>query len=305
MPSSRKTRRHGGTGLGLTISRRLAGLMGGTLTVASLNGQGASFTLQLPFARGVMRPVTNPDPRSGMTPLTVLVVEDHPVNQEVAAGFLSGLGHRAVIASTGEAALVMLTSNSFDAVLMDVSLPGISGIETTRRLRQVPNLAGLPVIGVSAHAQPGDRQACLTAGMNAVVAKPLTPEALAETLEGLCGSGIAPAVRETLDDLGPAHTRDLLRLMLDRLQPDVRALVDALQTGNSDEVDRRAHQLKGAVGNFALPDLVGILSSLSRRDAQPEPTAVGPLLAAAAAAERDLTRSLRALDEAAVRTAAQ
>jgi two-component system, OmpR family, sensor histidine kinase TorS len=298
-------RMHGGTGLGLTISRRLAGLMGGTLTVASKRGEGATFTLHLPFARGEARPLAVPHPLPDMPPLSVLVVEDHPVNQEVALGFLVGLGHRAVIAPTGEAALDMLTANSFDAVLMDVSLPGISGIETTRRLRRLPGHALLPVIGVSAHAQPGDRQACLEAGMDAVVAKPLTPEALADALEQLCGFGIAPAVRETLADLGPTRTRDLLRLMLDRLQPDVRALSDALLAGAAEEVDRRAHQLKGAVGNFALPDLVQVLASLSRDGAVSGSEAVGPLRAAAAAAERDLTRSLRELDQAAVRTAAQ
>ncbi|MBL9074072.1 ATP-binding protein [Tabrizicola sp.] len=298
-------RTHGGTGLGLTISRRLAELMGGTLSVASQRGQGATFTLRLPFARGAALPVDGSQPVPDLPPLSVLVVEDHPVNQEVASGFLAGLGHRATIAATGEAALDLLGSQTFDAVLMDVSLPGISGIETTRRLRGLPGLAHLPVIGVSAHAQPRDRDACLAAGMDAVVAKPLTPEALAETLARLSGAGIAPAVRETLADLGAARTRDLLRLMLDRLKPEVRALAGALQAGKTAEVDRRAHQLKGAVGNFALPDLVAILAALTRRDAAPGPEAVAPLLAAAVLAERDLTRSLRALDEAAIRTAAQ
>jgi two-component system, OmpR family, sensor histidine kinase TorS len=94
--------------------------------------------------------------------------------------------------------------------------------------------------------------------------------------------------------------------MLDRLRPDVEALVEALQQGADDDVDRRAHQLKGAAGNFALPDLVAILSTLSRRGATPEPGAAEALRTAAAAAERDLTRSLRALeDQAGVRTAAQ
>ncbi|RYI34650.1 MAG: hybrid sensor histidine kinase/response regulator, partial [Acetobacteraceae bacterium] len=178
-------------------------------------------------------------------------------------------------------------------------------LRATRRLRGLPGLAHLPVIGVSAHAQPSDRDACLAAGMDAVVAKPLSPEALAEALERLCGAGIAPAVRETLSDLGPAQTRDLLRLMLERLRPDVQALVQALQAGKADEVDRRAHQLKGAVGNFDLPELGTILSGLSRRGAPLGKDAVNLLLVAAAAAEHDLIRSLHALDDASVRTAAQ
>jgi two-component system sensor histidine kinase TorS len=303
---SQTARIHGGTGLGLTISRRLAGLMGGVLTVASQRGQGATFTLYLPFARGTVLPMPQDQPGPGLPPLSVLVVEDHPVNQEVALGFLQAMGHRPVIAATGEAALEMLAAGGFDAVLMDVNLPGISGIEATRRLRGLPGLDRLPVIGVSAHAQPRDMDACRAAGMDEVVAKPLTPEALTAALERLCGAGVAPAVRETLADLGPTATRDLVRLMLDRLRPEVEALAEALRLGATEDVERRAHQLKGAVGNFFLPEMVELLADLSRRDAVPGPEAVGPLLAAAAAAERQLTRSLQALEDlAGVRTAAQ
>lgn len=296
-------RTHGGTGLGLTISRRLAALMGGVLTVASQRGQGATFTLHLPFGRGEHRQDPKAELSPASSPLRVLVVEDHPVNQEVAAGYLAGLGHHPVIAETGEAALEMAAAGGFDAVLMDVNLPGISGIEATRQLRRLPGLAGLPVIGVSAHAQPADLQACLAAGMDEVVAKPLTPEALAGALGRLCGAGVGQAVQETLADLGPVATRDLLRLMLDRLGTEATAIVAALQAGDVAEVERRAHQLKGAVGNFDLPELVEVLARLSR---DPAPAAVGPFLAAVSVAERELARSLQVLeDQAGVRTAAQ
>jgi two-component system, OmpR family, sensor histidine kinase TorS len=299
-------RTYGGTGLGLTISRRLAGLMGGMLTVDSQPGRGATFTLHLPFARASGRAVSMTQPAAGLSALRVLVVEDHPVNQEVVLGFLATMGHQAEIASTGEVGLELLRQNRFDAVLMDVNLPGISGIETTRRLRALPELGWLPVIGVSAHAQPQDLAACRAAGMDEVVPKPLTPEALAAVLDRLCGDGVGPAVRELLADLGPTATRDLVRLMLERLQPEVQGIVEALQIGTMDEVDRRAHQLKGAIGNFALPALVDILATLSRDKAHPNPAVVASLLAATAAAERELTRALRSLGDIAIfRTAAQ
>jgi two-component system sensor histidine kinase TorS len=297
---------HGGTGLGLTISRRLAALMGGELTVASERGNGATFTLCLPFAPGAALPERTAEIAIPPSVLTVLVVEDHPVNQQVAAGFLSGLGHRSVIAATGEAALELVATGGFDAVLMDVSLPGISGIEATRRLRGLPGLSGLPVIGVSAHAQPQDITACLAAGMDEVVPKPLTPEAVAGALNRLCGAQVSPAVRDTLTDLGPDATRHLLRLMLDRLRSEVEALNTALRSGMNEEVERRAHQLKGAVGNFALPELVDILANLSRPTVPPGPGAADTLRAAAMAAERELTQSLQVLeDQAGIRTAAQ
>ncbi|MBN8631338.1 MAG: response regulator [Rhodobacterales bacterium] len=299
-------RTHGGTGLGLTISRRLAGLMGGALTADSRPGQGATFTLHLPFDRAATQ-VAEPTPTPSLHPLRVLVVEDHPVNQEVALGFLRMLGHQAVVAGTGEAALELAGTGDFDAVLMDVNLPGISGIEATRRLRRMPGrIASVPVIGVSAHAQPEDMAACRAAGMDEIVAKPLTPEALDRALLRQCRVAITPAVRETLADLGAVQTGRLVRLMLDRLGPEARAIAEALRSGQADEVERRAHQLKGAAGNFDLPELVAVLASLTGRGATTDPEAADRLLAAAGTAERVLAQSLQPLDDlAGLTTAAQ
>lgn len=212
------------------------------------------------------------------------------------------------MAETGERALTLAARGRFDAVLMDVNLPDISGIEVTRRLRQhSPALGRLPILGVSAHVQPEEVAACHAAGMDAVLAKPLDPDLLAETLARLCPTaGIPPAVRETLADLGPDHTRALLRLMLDRLRPEAEAIAAALRAGQSAEIERRAHQLKGAAGNFALPALVALLGDLSRPGARPAPDQAAPLLDASAAAERELARALAALERTpAVTTAAR
>lgn len=306
---------YGGTGLGLTISRRLAVLMGGSLTAASAPGAGATFILDLPFERAVRPETGRPEEAPNLPrtrPLTVMVIEDHPVNQLVARDFLEALGHTVLIAGTGEAALEMAEATVVDAVLMDVNLPGMSGIEATRRLRLQPGpVARVPIIGVSAHVQPQDMDACRGAGMDEVIAKPLDPEALAASLARHCPeAGIAQSVRETLADLGPEQTRALVALMLTRLRPEAEAIAAALRAGDSTQAERRAHQLKGAVGNFALQRLADLLADLLARLAGKDPSHgagdVEALLAASAQAERELTRSLSALDEAAgVRTAAQ
>ena len=297
-------RTYGGTGLGLAISRRLAGLMGGTLGATSTPGAGSCFELSVPFDRSdtLPSPSALAVPAPALRPLSVLVVEDHPVNQEVVRSYLQALGHRSTTADTGEAALGMVRGGGFDVVLMDVNLPGISGIEATRRIRALPDraVAALPIIGISAHIQPEDRQACQEAGMNDVLAKPLAPEILSASLNRLCGGGVAASVTQTLADLGKAQTRALIGLMLDRLRPEAEAIANAVQEADAEALARLAHQLKGAVGNFEMPELVAELARLAQTGVRPAPH-IDAFLAAVERAERDLQQSLQALSDRAER----
>lgn len=295
---SRTARTYGGTGLGLTISRRLAEVMGGTLTAQSTPGQGATFTLTVPLAVSDAPEHTEDlavEPASRR--LRVLVVEDHPVNQHVAQSYLDALGHHWHTVPTGEAAIDLCAREHFDAVLMDVSLPGISGIEATRSIRLAPR-PRIPVIGISAHVQPNDIAACLAAGMDAIVAKPVSPSALAASLNRLCPPLVDGAVKTTLADLGLARTRDLLALMLDVLPVETEAVIAAARAGDLAAMARRAHQLKGAVGNFDLPDLVATLESFATAKPAANPAAepdIAALSRLAAQAEQTLRSALLAL----------
>ncbi|MBU9699119.1 response regulator [Rhodobacteraceae bacterium HSP-20] len=288
-------RQYGGTGLGLAISRRLAGMMGGTLQAESRQGAGSVFVLEVGFeevagAEGGALPVA-------AGPLWVLVVEDHPVNQAVVRSYLEAMGHRPVVAETGAAAIAAAAAGGFDAILMDVSLPDMSGIEVTRHIRAAKSGA-VPVIGVSAHVQPVDVAACLAAGMDEVLPKPVVPERLAAALAAHCGAGggagvVPPSVAGTLADLGAEQTGALVRLMLERLQGEGAALVAALEAGQEEAVQRIAHQLKGAVGNFELPAMVAMLDGLARADGPR--VAPDVLRAALAATGAELRGSLAGL----------
>ncbi|HUR60610.1 MAG TPA: ATP-binding protein [Opitutaceae bacterium] len=182
------SRRYGGTGLGLAISMRLSQAMGGSLQVQSAINQGTTFRLILPCALpdAVSTPVRTAEAPRFVTPSLrgrVLVVEDDSVNKQVIELFLKKMNVTPSFASDGEAAIVAATGEPFDVVLMDCQLPGIDGMEATRRIRQ--KLAGAPlkIIALTANASTHVREACLAAGMDDFLSKPVRFELLAGVLQ--------------------------------------------------------------------------------------------------------------------------
>ncbi|MDQ1153834.1 ATP-binding protein [Brevundimonas sp. SORGH_AS_0993] len=184
--SAEVARTYGGTGLGLTVSRELARLMGGDLTVDSKPGRGAAFTLCVDLPEG--QPTEAEDQAAINAPILtrrirVLAVDDHEINRRTIALVLQPLDVDLTTASDGHVALLLLEDRPFDVVLMDVNMPGIDGNETTRRLRASGGLnADAPVIGFSAGTEAEQVAACYAAGMTDWLAKPLEPKKLYEAL---------------------------------------------------------------------------------------------------------------------------
>ena len=194
--SSEVARTYGGTGLGLKVSRDLARLMGGDLTVESEPGQGAAFTLSvtLPVGQAVASGVDGVETMKPQARLRILAVDDHEINRRTLALVLQPLGVNLATASDGMLALDLLARQAFDVVLMDVNMPGIDGNETTRRLRASDGInAAVPVIGFSAGTEADQVAACHAAGMTDWLAKPLEPHRLYEALHR------ATAVRDTAE----------------------------------------------------------------------------------------------------------
>ena len=185
--SAQVARNYGGTGLGLTVSRDLARLMGGELTAANNPTGGAAFTLTVILPLG--EPTLDADDAAPVAPvlgrrLRVLAVDDHEINRRTLGLVLQPLDVDLATASDGASALAILATEPFDVVLMDVNMPGIDGNEATRRLRASAGLnAVVPVIGFSAGTEAEQIAACRDAGMTDWLAKPLEPARLYEALE--------------------------------------------------------------------------------------------------------------------------
>ncbi len=195
--SSEVARTYGGTGLGLKVSRDLARLMRGDLTVDSHAGEGAAFRLSVLLPVGEAETFASSDDADAtvLRPrLAILAVDDHEINRRTLALVLQPLDVDLYTASDGALALDLLARQPFDAVLMDVNMPGIDGNEVTRRLRasQGPNTA-TPVIGFSAGTEADQIAACHAAGMTDWLAKPLEPHKLYEALYRATASTTDPA----------------------------------------------------------------------------------------------------------------
>lgn len=187
------TRKYGGTGLGLAISKRLVEMMGGEIGVASRRGAGSTFWFTVRLARGAEVGAAMPEViagtgtaeerlKAGYAGTRVLLAEDEPVNQEVARMLLEDAGLVVDLADDGARALELAQGTRYALILMDMQMPRLNGIEATQAIRALPGHAATPILAMTANAFNEDRQACLAAGMNDHLAKPVDRDHLYETL---------------------------------------------------------------------------------------------------------------------------
>jgi PAS domain S-box-containing protein len=280
-------RRASGTGLGLAITKQLTELMGGEIGCDSRPGHGSRFWIMLPLQLAVQHPVAAIAPTTITGPRNVqgariLVAEDNPANLVVVQRYLEKAGCATDCAYNGEEALRWLSSQAYDLVLMDVSMPLLDGFEVTRRVRAEggPN-ATKPIIALTAHVMRGDAERCLAAGMNDYLAKPVDYAALQAMLgkwlsdrESVGQPDMAvsqpgqPLSHDRLHylahEIGADKLAQVISIYLEDSARRIRRIREACPSRDLAIIAAEAHALKSSSADLGLTQLADLLERLER-----------------------------------------
>lgn len=269
--SEEVAQRFGGTGLGLAISKHLVEQLGGQIGLDSEEGQGSRFwfELRLQPASGMVGTALS---STAVQALSILVVEDVALNREVVSGLLQRDGHQVWLAEDGEQALVQCASQAFDLILLDVHLPGISGVELCTQIRSHPGPnRHSRLLALTASVQPALVRGYLDAGMDGILAKPLKLENLRQALAGQSPPSTAQHTDEAMDWpllqthrtlLGEQKLQGLLEVLRDSITQHRKALTEAIDACDCTEVAHLAHRLAGSSDSLGFRALATVLRAL-------------------------------------------
>jgi CheY-like chemotaxis protein/HPt (histidine-containing phosphotransfer) domain-containing protein len=271
-----------GTGLGLGIAKLSAEAMGGSIHVVSTLGKGSTFTFEvmLPVAveAAPSNAATAPGTGDENPPMHILVVEDNPINSLLLTEMLRLRGHVVANAVDGVEAVEKAAVTAFDLILTDISMPRMDGIEATRRIRQQGACRDVPIIGVTANADPDRMPEFLAAGMNDVLVKPVTRNALMTLIANHARRAAQPAValvlpsateapilnktlfRETMQEMGAAFVERIADRLLIEAEALIGELEDHARNGAHEAAAKAAHKTAGAAAAIGLAGLHSVLS---------------------------------------------
>ncbi|QPK65098.1 response regulator [Methylomonas sp. LL1] len=323
------TRKYGGTGLGLVISKSLVEAMGGTIGIENNNGQpGTTFYFTVALgARTAAKPnplapqTIFPDHYPALSHAYLLLVEDNPINQELMLDILASKGIRVDLATNGVEAIEMVGGNSYSAVLMDCLMPVMDGFEASRIIRSDPRFADLPIIAMTANVMAKDRERCLASGMSDHIGKPIAWDQFFQTLArwikpqtplDLTETGAKavsvwrelPVLPGVNLDIAKQHTgnnlvlyRKMLTVFRSGHADDAKLIKAAYQAGDHEAAIYLAHKLKGSASSVANDRLTGLAAELEQALMRQDTHALEALLEDIGAV---LTEMINAIDQVAL-----
>ena len=269
------TRRFGGSGLGLTISKRLVELMGGRIWVESEVGKGSAFTFAVPFevwAGGKLRAAVHvgPNPDLPLRPLRILMAEDSPDNCLVTLAYLEDAPYQVEIAENGAIAFEMFSKGEYDLVLMDRQMPVMDGLTATRKIRAFEHANArqpTPIIALTASALKGDREKCLAAGCTAFLTKPIRQDVLLQAIREHTTAASPPSAMESPPQeklSAPVKTsvKDLIPAYLNNCRQNVIDMGEALDRVDFETVTILGHNMSGSGAMFGFQPITDFGAAL-------------------------------------------
>ncbi|MDA3892123.1 MAG: response regulator [Salinivirgaceae bacterium] len=289
--SSDMTRKYGGTGLGLTISKQLAALQGGTISVESITNEGSTFYLKLSYPHGKGKSIATKERRKisvddiESSNTEILLAEDNEINQLFVKTILKSK-FNITIAPNGRVVMEKLAQKNFDLILMDLHMPEMDGYETTTQIRKLtdPKKRAVPIIALTAAAIKGEKEKCIENGMNDYISKPFDPEELITLLVEYLDKKISIIKHantknesttvnkkfkyvdlsyiESIGDNDGKFQNELIQIFRNQIPILIQQMTDSLNESNYDELGAIAHKAKSSVAMLGIKELRNDMETL-------------------------------------------